>query len=54
MYAFTWRVLPGPLPVRLTLVVLIVLAVGLALWYVVFPELAAWLVADETSPVVER
>jgi hypothetical protein len=34
--------------------VLLILAAGLVLWYVVFPEIAAWLVANETPLVVER
>jgi hypothetical protein len=54
VYTFIWRNLPGPLPIRLALAGLLILAVGLVLWYVVFPEVAAWLVANETPPVVER
>jgi hypothetical protein len=54
MYAFIWRNLPGPWPIRLISAVLFALAAGLVLWYVVFPEIAAWLAANETPPVVER
>lgn len=37
MYGWFWRVLPGPLPVRLLLVLLAMLAVVALLFLVVFP-----------------
>lgn len=38
MYAWFWRSLPGPLPVRLLLVVLSLAAVVVLLFTVVFPR----------------
>lgn len=39
MYAWCWRQLPGPLPLRLLLAVAAVAAVVLVLFLVVFPHL---------------
>jgi hypothetical protein len=54
MYGYIWRILPGSIAVRVVLAALVVVAVGLLLWYVVFPEFAAWLTADDTPPVVTQ
>ena len=40
MYAYLWRSLPGPRPVKVALVLLIVTAVFLVLMEVVFPWVA--------------
>jgi hypothetical protein len=39
MYGWLWRRLPGPTPLRVLLAVLLVLAVVVALFLVVFPWL---------------
>lgn len=39
MYAWIWRHLPGPLPVRAATALLLVLAVAALLLFVVFPAL---------------
>ena len=44
MYAWIWRHLPGPIPLRLTTALLLVAAVVYALFTVVFP----W--AEHTLP----
>ena len=46
MYAALWRLLPGPLPVRLLLAVVLVVAVGALLLLVVFPGAEQVLPAD--------
>ena len=43
MYAWLWRHLPGPLPVRVLLALLALAAVVLVLFTVVFPQVAALL-----------
>ena len=40
MYAYLWRSLPGPRPVRVALVLILLAAVFLLLMEVVFPWLA--------------
>ena len=37
MYSWFWRHLPGPLPVRLLLALLVLTAIVLLLFFVVFP-----------------
>lgn len=54
MYGYIWRILPGPTAVRVVLATLVVVAVGLLLWYFAFPEIAGWLAADDTPPVVPQ
>lgn len=41
MYGYLWRALPGPRPVRILLVVVLLTAVVLLLMEVVFPWVAA-------------
>jgi hypothetical protein len=49
MYAWLWRALPGPLPVRLLMAMLLV-AVAVALCFtVLFPWLAVQLPLDEVT-----
>lgn len=43
MYAYLWRALPGPRPVKVVLVVILLAAVFLLLMEVVFPWVAAQL-----------
>ena len=43
MYAWLWRLLPGPLPVRLLLALLCLAAVLLLLFVEVFPRVEALL-----------
>ncbi|WP_188064705.1 hypothetical protein [Dietzia sp. ANT_WB102] len=43
MYAYFWRSLPGPRPVKILLVLILVTAVFLILMEVVFPWVAAQL-----------
>lgn len=52
MYGYIWKMLPGPTAVRGLLAAVLLAAVGLLLWYVVFPALAGWLAASDTPPVV--
>ncbi len=37
MYGVIWRILPGPVGVRVLLALVLLLAVLAALWFVVFP-----------------
>ncbi|MGK5557533.1 hypothetical protein ACSNOI_38595 [Actinomadura kijaniata] len=55
MYAWIWRNLPGSRPVRVALAFVLVLAVGIVLWYLVFPWLEPKVqfdhgVVDGTTP----
>lgn len=50
MYAFIWRLLPGPVPVKVVLALLLVLAVVAVLFQYVFP-LAAPLVPFNDNTV---
>ena len=47
MYALIWRLLPGPLPVRVGLAAVLLAAVVLLLFTVVFPWAETW-----TSPLL--
>jgi hypothetical protein len=40
MYAFVWRHLPGPLPVRILLTLVLIAAVVAVLFLWVFPDIA--------------
>ncbi len=42
MYALIWRLLPGPLPVRVGLAAALLVAVALLLFTVVFPWAESW------------
>lgn len=48
MYAALWRVLPGPLPVRLLIVLVVVASVLLALIGWVFPWIAETFLQQES------
>ncbi|ASU85266.1 hypothetical protein CDO52_22960 [Nocardiopsis gilva YIM 90087] len=37
MYGLIWRLLPGPVPVRLVLALALIAGAAALLWYVVFP-----------------
>ena len=43
MYGWVWRILPGPWPVRLVLVLALLLALVWALFTYVFPEIAPYM-----------
>jgi hypothetical protein len=43
MYGYLWRRLPGSVAIRLTLTILLILAVGLVLWHYVFPSVSGWI-----------
>ncbi len=49
MYAWIWRHLPGPLPVRALLALVLVAAVVALLFGVVFPEVEARLHLNEVT-----
>jgi MFS-type transporter involved in bile tolerance (Atg22 family) len=49
MYAWIWRRLPGPLPVRALLALALALAVVALLFTVVFPEVDARLRLNEVT-----
>lgn len=49
MYAFAWRHLPGPWPVRLLLALLLVLGVVALLFLLVFPAVEPLLPFDEIT-----
>jgi hypothetical protein len=50
MYAFLWRRLPGPLPLRLALVLALLAVLAFVLWHLVFPMVDELLpAADVTS-----
>lgn len=49
MYAFVWRHLPGPWPVRLLLALLLVLGVVALLFLLVFPAVEPLLPFDEIT-----
>jgi hypothetical protein len=40
MYAFVWRHLPGPLPIRILLTLVLIAAVVAVLFLWVFPDIA--------------
>ncbi|MDT0301754.1 hypothetical protein [Streptomonospora wellingtoniae] len=39
MYGLVWRILPGPWPVRLVLVLALVAGIAAGLWFYVFPAI---------------
>jgi hypothetical protein len=49
MYAWLWRKLPGSLPIRVLLAVVLVTAVAAVLWKVVFPVLEPLVTLDEVT-----
>jgi hypothetical protein len=49
MYRFLWTHLPGPTAVRIAVALIVVLLVGLALWYWVFPAINDWLPFDDVT-----
>ena len=51
MYAWFWRRLPGPLPARLMLALLVLAAVLLLLFTVVFPRVEALLPFSDVTVV---
>ena len=51
MYALIWRLLPGPLPVRVGLAAVLLAAVVLLLFTVVFPWVESW--AGQLLPFTE-
>ena len=49
MYTWIWRHLPGPLPLRLLEVTVLVLAVVALLFFVIFPWLEPYLPFDHVT-----
>ncbi|MER6003759.1 hypothetical protein ACIHFD_24925 [Nonomuraea sp. NPDC051941] len=49
MYAWLWRKLPGTARTKLLTAAVMVAAVGVVLWYVVFPLLEPMVTLDEVS-----
>ena len=49
MYAYLWRSLPGPRPVKVVLVLLVLAAVFLLLMEVVFPWVSARMPYNEVT-----
>ncbi len=49
MYAWIWRHLPGPVPVRVGLSLALFLAVAALLFFVVFPLLEPYLPFDRVT-----
>jgi len=49
LYGFLWRHLPGPLPVRVVLAVLLAVTVVFALFTWVFPALAPYLPGNDIT-----
>lgn len=49
MYAYLWRALPGPRPVKALLLILLIVAVVLLLMEVVFPWVSARMPYNEVT-----
>ena len=49
LYGFVWRHLPGPLPVKVLLAVVLVLAVVAALFTWVFPALEPYMPGNDIT-----
>jgi hypothetical protein len=49
MYGWIWRRLPGRTGARLTQILVLAIAVGLLLWFVVYPWASIYLPLDQSG-----